>query len=315
VPPSRSGRSRRRFDLDLVRFEATDGLALSGLLYGPRRSSGDAALFLHGNGDSSIFTSARRTNVIGAALAEAGIAFLPFDNRGAHMLKWMKRRVGRERESVDGGMAFETIRDCAHDIDGAMRFLRRQGFRRIHLIGHSTGANKVALYHWLKPRNRASRYVLLAPGDDTGIYYRALGAERFRKAIDRCRAEVALGRGNRLAPKSWSPFRISFASFLDTIDPDGDYNVFPFHEAMFGPRLSRRKRPFREFRSITRPTLVVYGDGDEFCWGDVPGCVEILRKHAARPRRLETYILPDTDHGFHGKERELGELIATFLRE
>ena len=35
-------------------------------------------------------------------------------------------------------------------------------------------------------------------------------------------------KGRRIAPKTIGPLRISWAALLDTIDPDGDYNVFPF---------------------------------------------------------------------------------------
>ena len=50
----------------LVRFEATDGVHLSGLLFEPKRSSDRAAIWLHGTGGSSIFES-KRTNILGDA--------------------------------------------------------------------------------------------------------------------------------------------------------------------------------------------------------------------------------------------------------
>ena len=299
--------------IDLMQFEATDGLRLSGLLYKPRRRTDEAVIYLHGNGDSSIFTSAKRTNAFGKALTRAGIAFLPFDNRGAHRVKWMKQTKGGESVPVDGGMAFELIRDCVHDIDGALRYLRTLGYRRFHLIGHSTGANKICVYHYRKPRNQVSSYVLIAPGDDCGIYRHALGPKRIEAAIRKCRDRIRAHRGMELVPKSWSPFLISFRSFLDTVDPDGDYNVFPFREAMEGPRISKRKPLFREFRSITRPMLVIYGSLDEYAWGDVPGCLETLVRYAKRPERLSTEIIADADHGFGGKEDDLASRVARWI--
>lgn len=287
-------------------------MLLSGLLYAPSRPSSMAAVFLHGNGDSSVFTSAR-TNRFAAELMRRRIAFFPFDNRGAHFVKWMKRRRNSEVEPVSGGMSHERIRDCIHDIDGALRYLRSRGYRTFALVGHSTGANKICLYHFLKPRNRVGRYVLLAPGDDTGLYYAALGRKRFFRALERCRREIGRGQGDRFASRSLSPFLISWSSLYDTIDPDGDYNVFPFLEAMKELSLSDRKPRFLEYRSVTRPTLVVYGENDEFCHGDVRGCVELLRRNVARPGKVHFEILPQTDHGFHGKQVEVGRIIAEWL--
>jgi pimeloyl-ACP methyl ester carboxylesterase len=60
-----------------------------------------------------------------------------------------------------------------------VRELRRRGYRDITLIGHSTGANKIAVYDHYKPRNSIKRYVLLGGGDDTGILYEHLGPRRF----------------------------------------------------------------------------------------------------------------------------------------
>ena len=116
----------------LVRFEATDGIPLAGVLYEPKRKSSRAAIFLHGTGGSSVFES-KRTNVLAAELLRAGVAYFPFNNRGAHVM----RRMGDEL----GGFSYERIRDCVHDIDGALRELRRRGYRDVTLIGHSTGAN------------------------------------------------------------------------------------------------------------------------------------------------------------------------------
>ena len=55
-----------------------------------------------------------------------------------------------------GGCAYERIRDCVLDIDGAVRELRRRGYRDITLIGHSTGANKIAVYDSLQAAQPAS---------------------------------------------------------------------------------------------------------------------------------------------------------------
>ncbi len=298
--------------LRLIRFQATDGVVLPGLLYEPARRSRDAAIFLHGNGDASVFY-AGRTNILGEELTRRGIAWFAFNNRGALQVKRLQRTKGDESERVLGGTAYELIRDCVHDIDGAISMLRKEGYERFHLVGHSTGANKICVYNALKPRNRATRYVLLGPGDDTGLYYAAAGPERFRRALERCREEVDRGRGEKLVPRWVSPYLMSWASMYDTINPDGDYNVFPFLEVTRGPRLSR-KTPFLEYRTIRKPTLVVFGENDEFCYGDVEGCMEAMRKYAPVPRKFTFRILSDTDHGFHGSEPELARSIARFIR-
>jgi pimeloyl-ACP methyl ester carboxylesterase len=297
---------------ELAHFEAADGVGLAGLLFEPARSSRDAVVFLHGNGDSSVFYSAR-TLLLARELTRAGIAFFPFNNRGAHLVKQLKRR-GR---SITQGMAFELIRDAIPDIEGSARFLRERGYDRIHLVGHSTGANKIALYNAKRPRNRIASYVLLSGGDDSGLYLQKWGRRRFEARLQRAREMIRLHRGGEFVPESWGPFGrpflMSWASLYDTINPDGDYNVFPFLELLSSQRVSRRPL-FRHFRTITKRTLALYGERDEFCFDDVPACVELLRRYANNAALMKFEIMPGANHGYSGLEGRLGKRLAMWVR-
>ena len=272
----------------LIRFPTRDGQELSGLLFEPKRKSTRAAIFIHGMGGS--FES-RRTNLLAHEFTKRGVAWLAFNNRGSYVMR------------LGGGLALEKIRDCVYDIDGALRELRRRGYRDLTLIGHSTGANKIAVFDHYQPRNFAKRYVFLGGGDDTGLAYLQLGPRRFPRALRQARAKRAstdlVPAGLSFAPQSWR-------AYYDMANPDGDYNVFPFLEVLRGIRLSRRPR-FRYLRGIRKPALVLYGDRDEFCHGDVPACVAILADVVGK--NFELGILKDTDHNFTGREEELARLI------
>lgn len=294
-----------------MRFEATDGIELSGLLYEPERRSKRAAIFLHGTGGASVFES-NRTNLLAAPLIEAGVAWFAFNNRGAHLLKRLRRRRGTMSKGVQGGMAHELIRECVHDIDGALRELRARGYRDFTLVGHSTGANKVAVYDARRLRNPVRRYVLLAGGDDTGLLYQQLGPRRFAAALARAKERIRERRGDELVPSTISSLPMSWRAFYDMANPDGDYNVFPFLEVMKGVRLSRRAR-FRHVRGIDKPTLVLYGEDDEYCYGDVSRCVAILAGAIGTKANFELAIMADADHGFGGKEEELASVILEWM--
>jgi pimeloyl-ACP methyl ester carboxylesterase len=291
----------------LVRFDAADGVELAGLLYEPRRPTQRAFVFVHGNGGASIFDS-KRTNILASEFLAQRSAYFAFNNRGAHLL----RRLKRGRKSVQGGMAHERIRGCVPDFDGAARELRRRGYRDLTLIGHSTGANKVAVYDHYKPRNPFKRYVLLAGGDDTGILYDQLGPRRFRNALEKARTMIKARRGAELVPPSVSPQPLSWTSFYDMANPDGDYNVFPFVETFRDVRLSRRA-PFRYVKAIRKPALVLYGDADQYAFGDVSRCVRILADAIGPKPNIELGIIEDADHGFGGREEELARVIGNWM--
>ena len=257
----------------LVRFEATDGVPLAGALFEPAVGQASACLlWLHGTGGASIFES-RRTNLLAAEFLVHDIAFFPFNNRGAQIV----RRAG----DSFGGAAFERIRDCVADIDGAVKELRRRGYRQLYLAGHSTGANKIAVYDRLKPRNHIKRYVLIAGGDDTALVYDKRLLARAREMI-RARRSDELMR-DRL---------MSWRAYYDMANPRGDYNVFA--------------PPWRQIKRIRKPSLYIYGDSDEYA-PNVSALAENVGANA------EIVVLEDTDHGFTDCESEVARLISEWL--
>lgn len=292
---------------ELVHFPATDRILLPGLLYEPRRPTNAIVLWLHGNGDSSVFYS-ERTNLLGSELVRRGIAFFPFDNRGAGLVKHFNRLASARKRSMVRGMTHERIRESVRDIEGAIAFARSRGYTDITLAGHSSGANKAVLYGSVKPRAQVKRFALVAGGDDSGIYFRQLGERRFFTTLARCREKIAAGKGAEFAPPSLSPFLISWRSLYDTMNPDGDYNIFPFREAVEG-RISR-KPLFRHLKKLKKPALFVYGSEDEFCIPDVGTCIELLREVAPRASFV---TIDGAGHGFRGRELDLGATMAQWI--
>jgi pimeloyl-ACP methyl ester carboxylesterase len=297
------GRRRAAPRAELVKFRTDDEVDLAGLLFEPRRATDRAVIFLHGTGGSSIFESSR-TNPLAAELTANGFAYFPFNNRGAHLVRRLRER--------SGGAAFEIIRECVFDIDAAIATLRRRGYRDFTLVGHSTGANKIAVYDHYRPRNRVRRYVLLGGGDDTGTTYAHLGARRFAAALAKARERVRAGRGDDFVPPALSHTLMTWRAFLDMNDPDGDYNVFPFLEVLRGVRLSKRPR-FRYVKAIRKPSLLLYGDQDEFAIDSVSQCVAVLADAIGAKPNIELAIMEDADHSFSGRESELGALIAEWI--
>lgn len=295
----------------LVRFEATDGVELPGLLYEPARKTKRAILWLHGTGGASVFDS-KRTNLMAATFVSRGYAFLPFNNRGAHTIKRLRKRVRTRSRSIAGGSAHERIRDCVPDIDGALAFLRERGYTDVVGVGHSTGANKLALYDSLKKRDPLRSLVLVAGGDDTGMLYAQAGPKRFAAVLAKAKERSRGPAADEMVPTSLSPTPLSWKAFYDMANPDGDYNVFPFLEAVNGLRLGR-KPLFRHVRNLSRPSLFVYGDEDEYMYGNVSACVSVLAQNLGRKQPADLVVMHGADHGFSGLEDDLAATICDWL--
>ncbi|MDP3964492.1 MAG: DUF1749 domain-containing protein [bacterium] len=292
----------------LVQFNTTDHLRLPGLLYETQDTEKGVIINLHGNGSSSVFYDPE-TNIFGKQFVRSGYAFFTFNNRGAHYIKSFRRGSKKYRY----GMAYEKIKDCVKDIDGAVKVLRRRGYRKFYLMGHSTGANKICVFQYYKKLyNPFSGYVLAGGGDDTGIYYSDLGARKFWSLLKTSRDKIRHGQGKELISGFHSP--LSYQSYYDMCNPDGDYNCFPFLEVLKNKQLST-KRLFRHYQSIDIPTLVVYGGNDEYCYDNVPKVMTILKNKCPAPELFVWRVVPQADHSFHGRERALANIIIRWIRK
>ncbi|MBN2095427.1 MAG: DUF1749 domain-containing protein [Candidatus Aenigmarchaeota archaeon] len=302
----------QKYTLNLTEFRCSDGVILPGLLYEPKRKTKKAAIYLHGNGSSSVFYSVARMNILAEELAKINIAFFPFNNRGAQYLHKNTVKGNPEMKEIKSGTAYELIDDCIKDIEGAIKKLIGRGYTEIYLIGLSTGANKIVVYNLHRPKNKVKGYILLSGGDDTGIYYSQLGRKKFCALLEKCKKKIGEGRGERLIGTGLSEIPMSYNSIFDTINPDGNYNTFPFYEQMSGLKLSK-KQLFVEFGAIKKPMLIVYGEKDEYCYGNATLCAGILLEKSGNPKKHTLNIIRNADHGFRGKEKELSNIICRWL--
>lgn len=297
---------------ELVHFLTSDNLRLPGLLFQPDKDSKRVAIYLHGNGTASVFYS-KLVEVLSKTFTDNGISFFPFNNRGAHLIKSLKRNTQEGEERAMYGTAYELIKDAVIDIDSSINFLKTRGYETFYLIGESTGANKIVVYNYYKQKNDISKYILLSGGDDTGMYYKQYGNKKFHKILDKCKEMIDKGKGLDLVPKYISAMPMSYQSIYDIINPEGDYNIFPYSEVLNKWNITKKEK-FKEYKSINKPTLVIYGELDKFCYGKPKECVEILKKNTINKNPFRFEIIKNADHGFSGKEKELSKLVANWLQ-
>jgi pimeloyl-ACP methyl ester carboxylesterase len=304
-------------NVEFISFTSTDKLKLPGLLYTPAAGTKKVAIWLHGMGDSGVFYSPERVNALGKALTSNNIALLGFNNRGAHNAKSLKsvdENLPEENRRYQAGTYYELIADCVKDIDGAVAFLKQRGFSTFYLLGHSTGANKICAYHVRAGQNPFRKYVLAGPADDTGLMFSDLGAKKFWQALNYA-ARFAKADPLRTMPKYTGMYPFSAQAAWDMLNPDGDYNTFPFYECVT-ERLGK-KRLFDEYQKIDLPTLVILGEKDEYTTtaGSTREALDLFMEYTSNARLKQTDFssVPDADHSFHGAEAAFAERVADWL--
>ncbi|NPA75867.1 MAG: alpha/beta fold hydrolase, partial [Euryarchaeota archaeon] len=275
------------FEGKLVFFTATDRVKLSGFLV-PAEGK-DVAVFVHGMGGSfakdGVLSGARK-------LVEQGISFFSFTNRGAEIVKSFKNARG-DRYMVMG-TAFEKFEDSARDIKGALNYLESIGYERFHLIGHSTGCQKILYYAWKRRDKRVKSLIFLSPSDDYPIWRVYLG-EDFGKAVEIAQNMKDLGHGDELhyfvyrrTGAIWSASR--FLSFADRDCVEA--SLFNYDSSL--NILSRVHLPMQFF----------FGTADDTLFYPLEFYEKKIRDAYMGPR-LEVEKIKRGDHSFHGKEDEV----------
>ncbi len=279
----------------LVFFTTTDNIKTSGFLM---ESGGDEiAIFVHGMGGSF----AKDGFLFGAGkLLERGISFFAFNNRGAEIVKSFKNTRGDKYYTF--GTAFEKFEDSARDIKGAINYLESLGYQKFHLIGHSTGCQKILYYAWKRKDKRVKSLIFLSPSDDYPIWEEYLGDE-LEKAVEIAQNMEDRGYGNTLhyfiyrrTGAIWSASR--FLSFADR--ERNEARMFNYDSSL--PILGKVKSPMLFFFGTYDDTLY-----HEFEW------YEEKIKNARKFGKTEIVKVPRGDHSFHGKEEEVFERIAEFI--
>ncbi len=305
-------------NLSFVSFSATDKIVLPGLLYTPDKPTKKATIWLHGMGDNAVFYKPKLINALAKAHTTNGIAFLAFNNRGAHTNKYLKianESLPEEDRNYQGGTHYELIADAPKDIDGAVAYLKEQGIDELFLAGHSTGANKICVYDTATKNNPFKKYVLAGPGDDTGLFLKALGIKQYWKTLQHAAKLISNRQPNNIMPKYSGMYPFSAQSAWDILNPDGDYNTFPYYEYT-NQRLGK-KSLFKEYSEISVPTLVIIGEKDEYMGtaGSATVALNIFLHHtSAKMMKIHDFeLVRDADHSFHNHETEFSKQLVDWL--
>lgn len=196
---------------ELITFQASDGFPLDGLLHTPQSGAGErAALIVHGK-TMNFYTLGG--SILPPHLTRLGWSCFAINRRG-HDLGGIRT----SRESYGG--AWERFADSQLDVAGAMAELRRRGFRRIVLIGHSFGGISCAAYAADHP-DEVAALGLCSAGSGGREYLAqvsragALAGVRHAAVDAEARRLVAQGRGGEIIalPGWW--YAITAASWVD----------------------------------------------------------------------------------------------------
>jgi pimeloyl-ACP methyl ester carboxylesterase len=278
----------------IVKAITSDHLELFGFL---AEAEGEkAAILIHIHGTSSSFYCEEYAGLFAEEFPVLGVATLFTNNRGSHVMEaWQNT-----------GAALEMFEDCLLDIDAWIQYALDSGYRRILLQGHSLGTEKI-VYYMNKGRftQKVIAVILLGVSDSFGNQARI--AQTFPvDPMKEARRLVAEGKGEQFLTSVWRPHGGGVpqcaASYLNFFSPGSELSkALPL----------RQGKGLLHYRKIKVPILAVIGEYDPFTYLPAAQALQLLE---TENRRTTAKIIPGTDHDFSGKEKDLLEMVKTFVQ-
>ncbi len=277
-----------------------DGLQLHGVLYQPEEKTGIILVHVHGMGDN--FYENKFLENIAKTLTDNGIAFFPFNNRGSGNITDFVRIKNDKKDFVIYGTTNERFEDSLFDIQAAIDFAKDRGFTKVHLSGHSLGASKVA-YYASKTKEDLQSIIFLSPSDMLGLVRG--DKDQFEKEITIAKKMIQEGNGDKLLPEYvWGEYPIKAGAYINLFGDESETAIFNFFNKDLG---------FETISKINKPILLIMGRKDDAAIIPVEEIMKIMEKETTSSPRIETRILGDSNHGYHGYAQELADVLKNWI--
>ena len=283
-----------RFPGELLAYETKDGLLMNGLLFRSRKRSKGVVISVFGM-VSDFFSSPRDYALIGA-LKGSGIDVFLAGNRGMGSVF----PFDKKGKTVFIGTAFEKFTDCIFDIGAAVSVARKMGYKRIILMGHSTGCQKSVYYLYRTKGKGISGLILLGPAGDYDVLRRDLG-RKLPRAVRVAKRMIKDGKTDARTP-SWISYYAPqrFLSYAIPANPEA--RIFNYDSNL------------REFKTVRCPLLAVFGGKEQWATKPIKEHLKILES-ATKAKSFDTSIIKGADHSFTDKERELAKVVSSWIKK
>jgi pimeloyl-ACP methyl ester carboxylesterase len=288
--------------VELAECVTADGLLHQGFVYDPPKRGGTALLFIHGL-TGTFYNGIRLHRAFMDACAAAGYGYASFNTRGHDPIAGIRKIDAADPKGyvhVNGGAGYESFPDSVTDLDAGIAFLIGRGYKRVVLVGHSTGANKACYFASVRGSDsRVAGIVLLSPISD-----RLSGGGMPWLVRLWLSVLVRIGWGERLMLTKRVFFPLTPARALSLLTPKSDEDVFDYGDP--DPKLVR-------FSACRYPRTVILGQTDGLADRPVAEIRATFDRYATAPQ-YESALIPGADHQFTGREADVARQVLRFVR-
>lgn len=190
--------------------------------------------------------------------------------------------------------------DCIYDINLAIQTAKEKGYKRIILLGHSLGCNKVIYYYYKKQPNILG--IILASAPDM-IGSHLLIEPDYEELLKEAKENIDKNQPTKLLHKMIEDYMyMSSQTYYNWFHKNSNLNNLPI--------ISNPKN-WEQLETIDVPILTFSGSKDE----DYYLHLDLLKEKAAKCKNFEYQIIENTGHTYQEKELETGTLILNWINK
>lgn len=291
--------------MDFLYVRTKDDLRLMGVHYEPQ-SKDIAVLSIHGMSGNVIENYFG--NVLGKTLSENGIGFIFAHNRGYNHVNDIATSKLQEKggyKTVRIGVNYEIFEDCLLDIDAWIEEVKKLGYKKIILLGHSLGCNKVIYYFSQRKPSDVIGIILASPPDMVGQLkpdYQPNSNEMY----DEAKANVAKGEPRKLlSGMLWDWYNLSSQTFLSLFTEGNNADNLP---------VMRNPEVWSQLASINVPILAFMGEYDDIAIRRLSEDLELIKKKAVGTKAFSQTMIPRASHVYDGQEEAVSKEVVNWIK-
>jgi alpha-beta hydrolase superfamily lysophospholipase len=284
-----------------------DNLRLMGVHY-----TGNDVCILEVHGMSGNFIENYYANVLGEKLAAAGYGFIYGHNRGyCHMNDIPTKPVKPENNGWNStrlGAMYELFEDCPKDISAWINKAKELGYKKIILLGHSLGCNKIIYYLYTHPNSDIIGVVLASPPDMVGLVELERYQPNHHELLAQARALVAANKPRQsLDGDVWDgEYVLSAQTYLSLFEEDGPADNLP---------VLRSPKTFDQLATIKRPVLGIMGEHDDIAIRDVHKDIALIKSKATSCKDFEIRFISGANHDYQNREEEFSDTVLNWVKD
>lgn len=231
----------------------------------------------------------------GRELSKNNIGFIYVHHRGHSIENDIQMKDGSYKRY---GCMYEIFEESINDVDLAIKVAKDNGYKRIVLLGHSFGCNKVIYYYYQKHPNILGIVLASAP-DMLGSHL--LVQDDYEELLKEAKDNIDNGEPRKLLHKMFEDYiYMSSQTYYNWFNKDSNVNNLP---------VLKNDNHWQQFESIDVPILTFSGSCEE----DYYLHLDLLKEKAINCPNFEYKMIDNTIHSYKGKEKEVANLIINWI--